>query len=55
MVVTMPTKFERNWDMGKDVERARKHCVQKPRDLVHVCHCNEDRSGGQKRELDMPP
>ena len=26
MVVTMPTKFERNWDR----EGARKHCVQKP-------------------------
>ena len=30
LVVTMPTKFERNWDMGKNLERARKHCVQKP-------------------------
>ena len=28
--MTMPTKFERNWDRGKNLERARKHCVQKP-------------------------
>ena len=27
---TMPTKFERNWDRGKNLERARKHCVHKP-------------------------
>ena len=27
--MTMPTMFERNWDRGKNLERARKHCVQK--------------------------
>ena len=97
-----PTKFERNWDRGKNLERARKHCVQKPMGfdacnatVTKVCtndnfvriywfsivfpsfhrlkivrtafvavrngicdrgfsHCNKDRSGGQKREPDMP-
>ena len=28
-VVTMPTKLEINWDRGKKLERARKHCVPK--------------------------
>ena len=38
MIETMPTKFEGNWNRGRDQERARKHCVQNQFDLVHDEH-----------------
>ena len=44
--MTMPTKFERNWDRGKKPRKGSQAlCSKYQRDLVHVRHCNQDRSG----------